>query len=511
MSSPLALAFDCGTQSMRAILFDKLGNITGMATEQYPPYSSPQFGWAEQEASVFGEALFRASSALREKCADIWDGIKAVSLTAIRDTYVCVDKNMEPVRPVIMWHDQREAECSDPIPAGSAMAFQLVGMSDFVDQQRKISKSNWIRENEPENWNRTAMYLPFSAYMTYLLTGEPVDSVASQAGHVPFDFKNKRWMDTGNIKYPIFAIEPEKLPKLVEPCERLGTISAAASARTGIPEGTPVIAAGSDKGCGTLGTGCISSNVASINFGTAASIQLVTPRYVEPQQFLPAYPSVIPKFYTPEVQVYRGYWMLNWFIGEFAQEEKRLAGQEGIAVEDYLNRWLADTPPGADGLMLQPYWGAELRMPEARGSMIGFNDHHTKKHIYRAIVEGINFDLMRGLKTMEQRSGLKATQLAVSGGGSRSDVLCQLAADMFGLPLKRVQTHETSGLGCAIAAFIGVGEFKGFAEAIKSMVHYKDTFRPDPEKQRIYAGLYDRIYKRIYPRLQLLYKEMKRL
>ena len=511
MPSPLALTFDCGTQSLRALLFDKNGNIIDMVTEYYPPYIAQKFGYAEQEASVFVNALCRASLRLHSQCFDEWDRIRVVSLTAIRDTYVCVDRNIEPVRPVIMWHDQREAKCADPLPASSTMAFQLVGMSDFSVQQRKITKSNWIRENEPENWKNTYMYLPFSAYMTYILTGNPVDSVASQAGHVPFDFKSRKWMDTTNIKYPIFAIEPDKLPKLVEPCTMLGEITEKASKLTAIPEGTPVIAAGSDKGCETLGTGCISSDKANISFGTAASIQLVTSRYVEPQQFLPSYPSVVPNLYNPEVQVYRGYWMLNWFINEFARDERELAKSAGIPVEEYLNTWLNDTPPGAEGLILQPYWGAELRMPEARGAIIGFTDHHDRKHVYRAILEGINFDLMRGLKTMESRSGIRVKQITVSGGGARSETICQLAADMFGKPVRRVQTHEASGLGCAIAAFIGIGEFESFDKAIESMVHYKDVFVPDQAKHKKYEKIYNNIYKRIYPRLQLLYKEMRRL
>jgi len=511
MSSSLVLAFDCGTQSLRALLFDKKGNTVGMTAEKYPPYISKKFGYAEQHAEVFRDALYSASLKLKERCGEAWNRIAAVSLTAIRDTYLCVDSELHPLRPIIMWHDQREAVCADPMPATSVMAFNLVGMSDFAVQQRKISKSNWIRENEPEIWATTDKYLPFSTYMTYLLTEKVIDSVASQAGHVPFDFKNRRWMDKTNIKFPVFAIEKEKMPELKEPCSVLGKITEAVSRRTGIPCGVPVIAAGSDKGCETLGTGCISSEKASISFGTAASIQLVTDKYVEPQQFLPAYPSVVPNLYNPEIQVYRGYWMLEWFVDEFAKEAREKANELGIPVGEYLNSWLEETPVGAEGLIMQPYWGAELKRPEARGAFIGFTDHHTHKHVYRAMIEGINFDLMRGIKTIEGRSGIRVKQLTVSGGGAQNDVICKLTADMFGRPVKRVQTHETSGLGCAIAAFVGIGEFPDFETAIESMVHYKDCFKPDMNVHRKYEALYSHIYKRIYPRMQLLYKEMNRL
>jgi len=511
MSSPLVLAFDCGTQSLRALLFNKTGDIAGKVVVKYPPHIVEKFGYAEQEAEAFSNAMYSASLQLKAENQEIWKDIKAVSVTTIRDTYVCVDAGMKPLRPIIMWYDQREAKCEDPLPVTSSAAFQLVGMTEFADQQRKITKANWIRENEPEIWAKTHKYLPLSAYMNYLLTDNALDSVASQAGHIPFDFKNKRWMGRSHVKYPVFETEKEKMPKLKEPCSVLGRITAAAAEKTGIPEGIPVIASGSDKGCESLGTGCITSDKASISFGTAASIQLVTSKYVEPQLFLPAYPAVVPNLYNPEIQVYRGYWMIEWFINELAGETRAEAAALGISVEQYLNKMLDETPIGADGLILQPYWGAELKRPEARGSIIGFTDQHTKKHIYRAIIEGINFDLMRGIKTMESRSGIRVKEITVSGGGAKNDTICQLTADMFGKPIKRIQTHEASGLGCAIAAFVGIGEFKSFEEAIQSMVHYKACFKPNMAAHKKYEKLYSHIYKRIYPRLQLLYKEMKHL
>ena len=511
MNSPLVLAFDCGTQSLRAMLFNKTGDIEGSAVVKYPPHVAEKFGYAEQKAENFSNAMYSAARQLKEEHGELWQNIKAVSVTTIRDTYVCVDAQMNPLRPVIMWHDQREAKCEDPLPVTSSAAFHLVGMNEFADEQRKITKANWIRENEPEIWAKTHKYLPLTAWFTYLLTGNVLDSVASQAGHIPFDFKNKKWMEKSHIKYPVFETEKDKMPELREPCTELGRITAEAAEKTGIPEGLPVIASGSDKGCESLGSGCISSDMASISFGTAASIQLVTSKYVEPQLFLPAYPAVVPNLYNPEIQVYRGFWMVEWFINELASETAAEAKALGISTQQYLNKMLEETSIGADGLILQPYWGAELKKPEARGAIIGFTDQHTKKHIYRAIIEGINFDLMRGIKTMEHRSGIKVKTITVSGGGAKNDVICQLTADMFGRPIKRIQTHEASGLGCAIAAFIGIGEFGSFEQAIQNMVHYKDCFMPDMEAHRKYEKLYNRIYKRIYPRLQQLYKEMNQL
>jgi len=466
---PLALAFDCGTQSTRALLFDKQGNLIGKEKIEFQPYYSLKPGWAEQKADIYYDKMCEAALALKKKCPEDWKDIVAVSATTIRDTCVCLDKDAKPLRDVIVWLDQRTSDCKGQIPSHIMAIFALVGMKYPVETQMAQGKSNWIRQNEPEIWARTDKYVMLSTYINYRLSGKLIDSVASQIGHIPFDYKNKKWMGPKDMKANMFIIEPEKRAELVQPGELLGKITKEASELTGIAEGTPIIASGSDKGCETLGTGCIGEGIASLSFGTTATIQMTSKKYVEPQAFMPAYPAVLPDAYNGEVQIYRGFWMITWFKDQFAAKEVEQAKLLKCAPEQLLDARLNDVPAGADGLVLQPYWSPTLKSPEAKGAIIGFSDSHTRAHLYRAIIEGIGYGLIGGLKCMEKRMKYKTEMLTVSGGGSSSNAVCQIVSDMFGLPVKRVQTYETSGLGAALTAFYGIGEFESFEQGINEI------------------------------------------
>lgn len=147
-------------------------------------------------------------------------------------------------------------------------------------------------------------------------------------------------------------------------------------------------------------------------------------------------------------------------------------------------------------------------MPEAKGAVIGLSDMHTRIHLYRAIIEGINFALMDGMRHMEKRGGFRFEEIRVGGGGAQSSEICQITADMFGIPVVRTQTYEVSGIGSAIPAFIALGVFKNYKEALSQMVYKKDVFRPDKKQHQIYKKLYEEIYLQIYPRLSEIYAKI---
>jgi sugar (pentulose or hexulose) kinase len=140
--------------------------------------------------------------------------------------------------------------------------------------------------------------------------------------------------------------------------------------------------------------------------------------------------------------------------------------------------------------------------------VVGFSDFHTRYHLYRAIIEGIDLELFMALDIMERRSGLKIMELYVSGGGARSDVVCHITADVFGLPVKRIQTHEACSIGSSMAGFVSMGVFRDYGEAAASMVHVKDTFEPDMENHRVYMEIYKKAYCKIYGKLEPIYKRL---
>ncbi len=165
------------------------------------------------------------------------------------------------------------------------------------------------------------------------------------------------------------------------------------------------------------------------------------------------------------------------------------------------------------GLMLQPYWSPGIKVPgpEAKGAIIGFGDVHTRAHMYRAILEGLAYALREGKERIEKRSGVPITELRISGGGSQSDAAMQLTADIFGLPTSRPHVYETSGLGAAIDAAVGLGLYPDFATAIKAMTRIGKTFYPIAQHQKTYDALYRQVYQKMYARLQPLYLEIQKI
>lgn len=313
-------------------------------------------------------------------------------------------QNNNPLRPFILYLDGRRVENPlDYMPSGKKKLVRLAGVLDMCAAQYAATFSNWLAINEPNIWSRTKKVVMLPTYIHYKLLGKLCDSVANQVGHVPFNYKKKEWMQPSEMTYFIFgSIRPDMLVQdLKKPCEVMGYISKEVAEITGLPEGLPVIASGADKACETLAVGCEGPDVAAISMGTAASIEITTEKYVEPQPYLPAYPSIYQDKYNPEVLIFRGYWMISWFKNEFAHKELVEASERGVIPEKLLDEHLRDVPAGSDGLILQPFWSPGTSNPEAKGAVIGFADYHTRVHVYRAIIEGIGFALYDALKSME--------------------------------------------------------------------------------------------------------------
>lgn len=503
------LSIDCGTQSLRAIIFSANGEILASEKVEYEPYYSLDIGWAEQSPDVFWNALCRATQSLGTNHPEHFRKIEAITLTTQRATVVVVDKEGKTLRDAIIWLDEREAKGRPNLTFLENFAFSIIGMKQTAHMAWRRSKANYLRESEPRVWEKVDKYLLLSGYLTYKLVGEFVDSKASQVGYIPFDYKRKEWISNPrHFKWRLFGIEREKLPRLVEPTEVLGYITKKASEETGFREGLPVIAAGADKQCETLAMGCFSPETANISLGTTATIQTTTYKYIEPLPFMPSYPSIIPGKYNPEVGVFRGYWLISWFKKEIAQHEVKEAERLGVSPETLLNQRLRSVPAGSEGLMLQPTWTAGLDKPFSRGSIIGFSDKHTRIHIYRAIIEGINYALMEGLQNIERKTKVKVKRIGLSGGGSNSEEISQITADMFGVPTYKVQTNETSALGAAIAGFVGLKAYNSVEEAIKYMVHITKEFYPNYQIHQIYKEYYDEVYCKTWEALEPLYKKL---
>ncbi|MBN1375779.1 MAG: FGGY-family carbohydrate kinase [Dehalococcoidia bacterium] len=505
------LSIDVGTQSVRALIFDPRGTLIAKQQIAYEPYYSDEPGMAEQKPQVFWDVICRACNGLWQNPEVKKDSIAAVALTTQRGTVVNVDENGEPLRPAIIWLDQRRTEGLPPMGGWWGAAFAVIGASETVAYLRAEAEANWLRKYQPEIWQKTHKYLLLSGYLTYMMTGRFVDSVGCQVGYMPFDYKKQTWEAKWGWKWQAVPVEPEKLPELIRQAEPLGKITAKAAEATGIPEGLTLIAAAADKACEVTGAGALDSHVACLSYGTTATINTTHAKYIEVIPLLPPYPSAVPMLYNFEIQIYRGFWMVSWFKQEFGQREEGISAEMGVQPEELFDDLVNAVPAGSQGLVLQPYWSPGLRFPgpEARGAIIGFGDVHTRSHIYRAILEGLAYSLLEGKERTEKRSGVKITDLRVAGGGSQSDAAMQLTADVFGLPAARPHIYEASGLGAAIDAAVGVKLHPDFKAAVKEMTHLGRCFDPDPETHEIYDRIYNEVYLQMYEKLKPLYKVIR--
>ena len=507
------LAIDHGTQSVRALLFDLRGNLAAKNRIEIEPYVSPRPGWAEQDPLYFWRSVCDACQGLWRNSDISRSSVAGVALTTQRATMINVDRDGAPLRPAILWLDQRRTDGLPPVGGAWGIAFRLARMRETIAYFQAEADANWIKINQPEVWRATHKYLFLSGFLTHRLVGRFVDSVGCQVGYVPFDYKRLRWAGPRDWKWQGVMVEPEMLPELVPAGGILGEITSEAADATGIPVGLPLVAAAADKACEVIGSGCLDPHIGCLSYGTAATINTTHAKYVEAIPMIPPYPAAVPGSHSLEVQIYRGYWMVSWFKKEFGHREQLVADQRGIPPEELFDELVRDVPPGSMGLVLQPYWSPGLKVPgpEAKGAIVGFGDVHTRSHIYRAILEGLAYALREGGDRCQRRSGVDMTEIRVAGGGSQSEVAMQITADIFGLPTARPHVYEASGLGAAIDAAVGLGLHPDFPTAVAEMTRCGKQFHPNPESREIYDQLYHEVYRKLYGRLRPLYEQIRRI
>jgi sugar (pentulose or hexulose) kinase len=506
----LFAAFDAGTQSIRGALVDVEGNVLDVVRTPIEPYFSDRPGWAEQDPEYYWRMFCETSNQLRLSEHFRPDAIQAVAVTVQRGTYLNLDASGRPLRPAIVWLDERRADGSDWASPIQKLLLKAKGVFQTLDAFNRQCYANWIRQHQPEVWDRTHKFLLLSGFFTYKLTGRFVESLGNNFGYLPIDRGTFRWAEAKNVVSRLFPIEREKLPDLVPQAEVLGEISARASEETGLPEGLPVIASANDKGCEILGSGCLSSDIGCVSFGTISTINALVEEYVELEPFLSPYPAEMPGFSYTEIPVTRGFWMVRWVLEEFGWRERQLAEERGVTPESLFEEMAASVLPGCRGLVLQPHWSPFWATSghDARGSIIGFTGEHTRAHLYRAILEGLAYGLRHGADITQEKLG-PFERLRISGGGSQSDLAMQITADVFNLPAERPHTFETSALGAAIDAAVGTGHYPDFPTAVRRMTRIRDRFDPIPAHHELYSELYHRVYRQMNDRLRPLSAEIR--
>jgi xylulokinase len=493
--TPLVIAIDVSTTACKAIAWAPNGQPVAEGRAAYA-LLRPAPDWYEQRAQDWWEGV---CTALRDLLRHISSQrVKAICVTHQRESFVPVDDTGHPLRNAILWLDERSR-------AQTARLARTVGEERFhrltgkpLTPNPSITKILWLQEHEPDIVTGASKLLDTHAFLVHKLTGAFRTSLASADPMGLVDLARGTWapdlLDEVGLRW-------NQVAELASPGSLIGEVDAAAAAATGLPEGLPVVAGAGDGQCAGLGANALGTR-ASLNMGTAITADLISPTYVTDRAFRTLGAPIAGEFCL-ETVIQGGVFTVSWFVEHMAPDLHQT--WLPLEAEELLEAAAAKVPPGALGLMLVPYWHHAMTPywdAAARGITVGWTGAHGREHLYRAILEGLAFEqrlLMEGVQ--KATKGRLSTYVAL-GGGSRSDLWCQILADVIGLPIVRAGTSEATCLGAAILAAAAIDWQPDVASTATAMTTTAERFEPDPERQGTYHKLYEEVYRHLYPALR---------
>ncbi|MFN8376106.1 MAG: xylulokinase [Anaerolineae bacterium] len=482
------IGVDVSTTASKALVFDEHGKV--VASKGYPhELSTPRPLWSEQDADQWWDAT---SKALRDVLKQVSpEDIAAVGLTGQMHGLTLLDKNNRPLRPAILWNDQRSgAQCAAVTEKiGAKKLFQLIG--SLMLPGFTAPKLKWVAENEPDVIKEVAHVLLPKDYVRFKLTGAYVVDVADGSGIALMDIGKRAWSDE---MLAAMDIPRAWLPDLCESTDISGYVNEEGSKATGLKVGTPVIGGAGDQPAGGVGNGIVSIGQTSLTIGTSGVAYAANDRYApEPDGRLHTFCGPMPGTWFHMGVMLSAAGSLRWLHDEVTPNKSY----------DELNALVERVPRGSEGLLFAPYLTGERHPhpdPYARGALVGFTLRHSVPHMVRAVMEGVSFG-MRDTLELLRALGVNPKEAVISGGAANSPVWRQLTTDIMGIPLYTVNTSEGGALGAAILGAVGVGAFPDVPTACAQMVHRADTVHPDA------AGVAD--YERLYPTFRGLYPALK--
>lgn len=431
--------------------------------------------------------------------------IKALAIANQRETFVALNKEGEPVRPAIIWLDERCKGQVDKFAGiiGDNKIHHLTGKPK--DYAPVVYRLAWMKEHENELFRRVFKFSDVHSYLVQRLTGQYKTSWASADPLGIFDLENKIW--SSEILRELEII-PDQLPDAYCPGTVLGEVTKYAAESTGLKRGTPVVAGGGDGQSSGLGVNALSINRAYLNLGTAVVSGVFIKDYVADRAFR-TMASCSGNGYYCETSLRSGTFLIEWFL----QQVLKIDAARQVNVYRYLEEEAKQIQAGCEGLLILPYWNAVMNPfwdPDARGCIVGLTSSHHRGHLYRAILEGIAMEQSLATESVEQAVGGEIKEFALIGGGAKSILWRQIIADACNKRIMQMDSEEASSLGAGISAAVASGWFSSFEEAAKAMTHVNGINEPIPQNVKLYQDL-KAIYKDIYPLTHGIYKKMKSL
>ena len=490
MGSKYLAGIDIGTTGAKTTVFDLTGKAVASGYREYScVYPKPN--WVEQNAPLLVTSAMEAAREAITKSGVAAQDIASIAFSTQRSCTFFLDRAEELVRPMISWQDQRAVAELEQIRGKIADAdyYQITGMP--LNTTWLLPKMLWLRNHEPENWDKVRKVIQLQDYTLKAFGADEYVNDIPGAGLTgiwnPYEFCWSRSL------LDLFAIDPELLPRPVASGTQVGVVSKAAAEQTGFAVGTPLCVGAGDQNSAITGAGIVKNGDCSVSLGTGG----IVAAYLDAAFHDPSKMNMFTNHTIYGKWQLEGYQagaagVYRWFRDEIAKLQKAYANETKQDVYFFLNDLVAQTPPGAKGLVFLPYLASATTPrwnPKARGTLLGLTFAHDQGCLARAFMEGITMEIKDIFSSMDA-AGLEINHVRILGGPTKSPLWNQLQADIYNRPVDTLKTTDAAVLGAAICAGAGVGVFKDIREGVAAMVAVDKTYEPNPQN----AALYDELY-----------------
>jgi len=492
----MLLGIDVGTSGTKTVLFDTKGNPLAKKTVEYP-MSQPNNGWAEQDPLDWWNAT---AEGIRSVLADSGispDEIAGVGLSGQMHGLVMLDKNGDVLRPSIIWCDQRTgAECDQMNRLiGEKRILEITAnpaMTGFT-----AAKILWVRNNEPEIYEKCTHILLPKDYIRYKLCGEFATEVSDASGMQLMDVGARDWSDELLHK---LQIDRSLLGKMYESPDVTGKVHKEAAEATGLAIGTPIVGGAGDNPAAAVGTGVVKEGSAFTTIGSSAVVYAVSDKIrIDMQGRVHSLCASVPGKWTVMSCTQAAGLSLKWLRDNFCIPEMEEAKKQGVDPYEIMGKMASNVPIGAQRLLYLPYLMGERSPhpdPNCRGVFFGLSAMHEREHMIRAVMEGVAFSQLECVEVFREM-GVPVQTMTITGGGGRSRLWRQMLADLYECPVNTLTSDEGGALGVALLAGVGAGIYSSVEQAAEAVVKKNANEVNDADMHRRYMPYYE-IYKRLY-------------
>jgi xylulokinase len=495
------LGIDVGTTGCKVALFSLHGELLCWAYREYEP-ESPQKGWAQLNSISIWEAV---KASIREVMqAERAGELKALCVSSLGEALVPVSIDRQILGPSLLNFDRRGGEflaaLSGQLPDERLFAIN----GNTLGNHYSLTKLTWIRLHQPDLYDSTYKFLPWSSFIAFMLGADPVVDYSLANRTLLFDIHRCTWSD---ILLKISGLDPAKLPACLPSGTTIGTVAAAMASELGLPPGVRIVSGAHDQCANAVGCGVVNPGDTVYGMGTYHCITPVFTTFPDPGVMIGRGLNVeqhaIPGRYVSFIYNQGGA-LVKWYRDTFAATEYQQAEKDGQSVYPAL---FAELPTEPSGVLVLPHFaptGPPKFITDSAGVISGLHLETARGEILKGIIEGAAFYLKEVVDSLPG-TGIQMKNYRAVGGGSRSDVWVQTCADIFGKPFFRPVIREAGALGAAIIAGVGAGVFASFSEAIASMVKLERTFEPDLARCERYQARfrdYQRLASSISPSLR---------